>query len=198
MILESYEKKRALRARMLALRDSKPILELDQLSYQIAARLQRLQSVTEARVISTYLEIGSEVRTMEIARWALRNGKTVIVPVIDRADKRLIFSELRAPDKELRPGTHGIPEPGAEFLRPMPLEDADVVLVPGVAWDQRGFRVGYGGGYYDRSINALRTHVIKIGLGYEFQLIPNVPRSYYDRCVDVVLTERRVINTGCR
>jgi 5-formyltetrahydrofolate cyclo-ligase len=179
---------------MLALRNSKPASELDQLSSEITARLLELPTVKEARTISTYLDIGSEVRTRGFVEWALGNGKRIIVPVVERGSKRLIFSEFKAPD-ELERGAHGIPEPKREFRRPVALEQADVILIPGVAWDRRGFRIGYGAGYYDRSINALRTHVTSVGLAYEFQFVSSVPRSRYDRRVDRIVTERRIIDT---
>jgi 5-formyltetrahydrofolate cyclo-ligase len=179
---------------MLALRNSKPASELDQLSSEIAARLLELPTVKEARTISTYLDIGSEVRTRGFVEWALVNGRRIIVPVVDRANKRLIFSEFRAPE-ELERGAYGIPEPKREFRRPVALEQADVILVPGVAWDLRGFRIGYGAGYYDRSVNALRTHITTVGLAFEFQFVSNVPRSRYDRRVDRIVTETRVIDT---
>jgi 5-formyltetrahydrofolate cyclo-ligase len=182
---------------MLALRNSKPASELDQLSSEITARLLELPAVKEARTISTYLDIGSEVRTRGLVEWALGNGKRIIVPVVERASRRLIFSEFKAPD-ELERGAHGIPEPKREFRRPVALDQADVILVPGVAWDQKGFRIGYGAGYYDRSINALRTHVTTVGLAYEFQFIPSIPTSRYDRRVDRIVTERRIIDTTPR
>jgi len=179
---------------MLALRNSKLPSELDQLSSEITAKLVELPTVREARTISTYLDVGSEVRTRGVVEWALRNGKRIIVPVVERASKRLIFSEFKAPE-ELEKGAHGIPEPKREFRRPVALEQADVILVPGVAWDRRGFRIGYGAGYYDRSINALRTHVATVGLAYEFQFVSNVPRSRYDRRVDRIVTESKIIET---
>lgn len=183
-----------LRAQMLALRNSKSPSELEQLSSEITGRLVELSSVKEARTISTYLEIGSEVRTRGFVEWALGSGKRVIVPVVDRASKRLVFSELKAAS-ELERGSYGIPEPKREFRRPVALERSDVVLVPGVAWDQRGFRIGYGAGFYDRSMNSLRTHVMAIGLAYEFQFVSDIPRSRYDRRVDRIVTEKRVIDT---
>ena len=179
---------------MLALRNSKPASELDQLSSEIAARLLEVPTVKEARTISTYLDIGSEVRTCGFVEWALVNGKRIIVPVVDRANKRLIFSEFKAPE-ELERGAYGILEPKREFRRPVALEQADVILVPGVAWDLRGFRIGYGAGYYDRSVNALRIPVATVGLAYDFQFVSNVPRSRYDRRVDRIVTESRVIDT---
>ncbi len=180
---------------MLALRNSKPDSELDYLSSEINVNLLELTAVRNSRTISTYLHTGSEVRTKEIVEWALSNGKRIIVPITDRASKRLIFSELKSPAHELERGAYGILEPKPEFRRPVRLEEADVVLVPGVAWDRRGYRIGYGAGYYDRSINAMQTRVMKVGLAYEFQLVPSVPRSRYDRRVDKIATERRMIDT---
>jgi 5-formyltetrahydrofolate cyclo-ligase len=180
---------------MLALRNSKPASELDQLSSEITARLLELPAVNEAQTISSYLDIGSEVRTRGFVEWALGKGKRIIVPVVERASKRLIFSEFKAPE-ELERGAYGIPEPKREFRRPVALEQADVILVPGVAWDRKGFRIGYGAGYYDRSINALRKHVTTVGLAYEFQFVSNVPRSRYDRRVDRIVTESRIIATA--
>ncbi len=177
------------------MRDSKPASELDYMSSEINARLLKLPEVRNSSTISTYLHTGSEVRTKELVEWAIANGKRLVVPISDRANKLLIFSQVKSPERELERGSYGIPEPKEEFRRPVPLEAADLMLVPGVAWDKSGYRIGYGAGYYDRSINAMRTRVMKIGLAYEFQLVPKVPRSHYDGRVDKIATERRIINT---
>lgn len=181
---------------MLALRNSMLAAELDSLSTKIAQRLCGLPEVEEAKTISIYVHTGSEVRTMNILKWCLARGKRVIVPVTDRSNRRLIFSEVKNPEKELGPGTFGILEPKSEFLRPIPLEEAQVVLVPGVAWDRRGYRIGYGGGFYDRAINSLRRDPIKIGLSYEFQIVHRIPTTSYDRPVEKVATENRMLITN--
>ena len=178
---------------MLFLRNDKPATQLDYLSSRISQRLFNLQEFEDARTISIYLHIGSEVRTREILAWCIAQAKRVIIPVTNRMNRRLIFSELTAPEKELEIGNFGILEPKTEFLRPVPLEEAEVALVPGIAWDLRGYRIGYGGGYYDRSINSLHNHVLTVGLGYEFQIVREVPTTRYDRPVDKIVTERRVI-----
>lgn len=194
--LNPYEQKRLLRAQMLALRNSKPAYELDQMSSEINARLIELPEIRDSHTISTYLHTGSEVRTNNLVEWAISNGKRLIVPISDAENKLLTFSQLHSPETELEKGNYGIPEPKREFRRPIPLAEADAVLIPGVAWDESGYRIGYGAGYYDRSINALRSRILKIGLAYEFQLIPRVPRSRYDRGVDKIVTERRIIETA--
>lgn len=183
---------------MLALRNSKATAELDSLSSRIALRLYALPEIKGAKTISTYIHTGSEVQTMGIVKWSLAEGKRVIVPVTDKTNKRLTFSDLRAPESELVPGTFGIPEPKPEFLRPVSLEEAEVVLVPGVAWDQRGYRIGYGGGFYDRAINSLYRNPMKIGLSYEFQIVSRIPTTAYDRPVEKVVTENRIIVTRIR
>jgi 5-formyltetrahydrofolate cyclo-ligase len=179
---------------MLARRNSVQRAQLDYLSSKISQRLFRLRELEAAKTVSTYMNTGSEVRTGEILAWCLDQGKRVIIPVTDRANRRLIFSELTAPDRELEPGTFGILEPKPEFLRPVPLEKAQVVLVPGVAWNLQGYRIGYGGGYYDRTINSVRSRVLTIGLAYEFQIISEIPTTRYDRAVHKIVTERRLIN----
>jgi 5-formyltetrahydrofolate cyclo-ligase len=178
---------------MLAFRNSRPNAELDRLSAKITANLLGLQEVQSAHAISTYLHIGSEVRTNKIVEWALLKGKKVIVPISNRITKTLAFSEVRDPQTELEKGTFGILEPKPEFRRIVPLESVDIVLVPGLAWDRRGFRLGYGVGFYDRSINHLKSRVTMIGLAYEFQLLKGIPTTRYDRRVDRIVTELGVI-----
>lgn len=180
---------------MLFLRNNKPAMQLDYFSSQVSQRLFRVQEFENARTVSMYLHTGSEVRTGEILAWCIAREKRVIVPVTDRANRRLVFSELTVPEKELRVGALGILEPKPEFLRTVSLEEAQIALVPAIAWDLRGYRIGYGGGYYDRSINSLRNHVLTIGLAYEFQIVKEIPRTRYDRPVDKLVTERRVIAT---
>ena len=193
--LNLYERKRLLRRQILALRNSKPTEELDGLSSKIAGRLLELPEMKSSRTVSTYLDTGSEVRTKEIVKQLLSESKRVVVPITDKPGKRLVFSELKDPEKELEPGTFGILEPTSEFRRPVRLDEADAVLVPGIVWDLRGYRIGYGAGYYDRSINALRKPILKIGLSYEFQIVQRVPISRHDRRVDRIVTEFRVMNT---
>jgi 5-formyltetrahydrofolate cyclo-ligase len=180
---------------MLARRDRIPPTQLDYLSSKISQRLLQLRELENAKTISMYLNKGSEVRTKEILAWCIARGKRVIIPVTDRANRRLVFSELKAPERELQVGTFGILEPKPEFLRSVPLEEAQVVLVPGIAWDLQGYRIGYGGGYYDRTINSLRNYVFMIGLAYELQIINEIPTTRYDRPVHRIITEYRTIAT---
>lgn len=179
---------------MLALRDSVPSTQLDYLSSRISERLFELQELKSAKTVATYVSTGSEVRTGAILAWCIAQGKRVIIPVTNRKNRRLSFSQLIHPESELEKGTFGIPEPRPEFLRPIPLEQAEVALVPGIAWDSRGYRIGHGGGYYDRALNSLHSQLPTVGLTYEFQMIDHVPRNRFDRSVNKIVTESRIID----
>ena len=191
--MQHSEAKQQLRRRMLELRNGKPKRDLDELSIKIVHQLLDLNEMKQANTFCTYLSTGSEVRTYEIVQWALSSGKRVIVPIVDRTGRRLHFSEIKNPEVELEKGTFGILEPKREYRRLMPLEKADVILIPGIAWDLRGYRIGYGQGFYDRSIDALKRTIVKIGLAYEFQIVEKLPASRYDCRIDLLVTEHRII-----
>ncbi len=180
---------------MLQLRDSISTAELDLRSSAITVRLLSQPEIKNAKAVSIYLHTGSEVRTNEIIDWLLSHGKHILVPITDKSNGKLIFSELRDPKTELEPATFGILEPKPEFRRPVPLEQASLIIVPGIVWDILGYRIGYGGGYYDRSINSLHARVPLVGIAYEIQLLKRIPVGRYDRPVDKLVTEQRLIVT---
>ena len=177
---------------MLSMRNSHSPAELDRLSADISKKVIGLDCVEKARTISTYLSIGSEVRTDQIVDWAWSQGKRVIVPITFKTQRQLIFSEIRSRE-ELEIGAFSIPEPKPEYRRLVPIEEADVVLIPGVAWDSKGYRIGYGGGFYDRKLNSVRKPLTTIGLAFEFQILQDLPKTRYDRHVEMVVTELRII-----
>jgi len=166
------------------------------LSSEISAAVLSMPAIQNAAAVCTYMHVGSEVRTSGIINGLFEKGKRVLVPVTRKGSRHMIFSELLSLESSLTTGAMGIPEPKPEFLKPVPLESADVVLVPGVAWDPEGYRLGYGAGYYDRAINALQKRVPLVGLAYECQIVEGIPRSRFDRPVNLIVTEQRTIVTG--
>jgi 5-formyltetrahydrofolate cyclo-ligase len=105
-----------------------------------------------------------------------------------------MISEIKSLE-ELAPGTMGIPEPQKEFLRPVRWTDIEAVMVPALAYDLNGFRLGYGGGYYDRLLSGISPECTKIGAAFEQQIVSEVPREKHDIKVDLIITEDRVIYT---
>lgn len=162
------------------------------MSKEIQENLLSLEEFQRAKVIASYVSMPDEVQTQAIIRSALREGKRVLVPITQSRNRRLIFSKLLDYDDELTPGHFGILEPKTEFVRPTPLDDAEVVLVPVVAWDDRGFRIGYGKGYYDRALERL-PKALTVGLALEAQRVPKIPEDKYDIPLKKIVTEKRIL-----
>jgi 5-formyltetrahydrofolate cyclo-ligase len=120
-------------------------------------------------------------------------GAQVVLPVMVGADLPLVFREWRAGD-ELLPGAFGVREPAddARVLTP------DIVVAPLLAFDVAGNRLGYGGGYYDRTLRDLRagSAIIAVGVGYDEQEISSVPGHTGDEILDMIITDRRTLRVG--
>jgi 5-formyltetrahydrofolate cyclo-ligase len=194
--LSIREKKSEARQKALTLRRSLPSVELARLSSQIEARLYTLAEYSHAGTVATYVEKSDEVQTGSIIRHSIEAWKRVLVPKTDPVGRRLIFSELRDPDRDLEPGQMGILEPDADSLRPVDLTEADLVLVPVVAWDERGYRLGYGRGYFDRALAGVKCDVMTAGLALELQRSDELPIEDHDVPLKMIITEKRVIPTG--
>lgn len=180
--------KRALRARMLDARDALPADDVARRSEQIAARLLALPEVQRAGTIFCYLSFGNEVATHPLLRYWLADGRRVLVPVFDLERRCYRPGVLRDVDCDLATGRFGILEP--KTFAP-PDGHADVAVVPGLAFDAAGHRLGFGKGYYDAMLRAFGG--VKIGLAFDCQMVPAVPAAGHDVTMDFIVTETRVI-----
>jgi 5-formyltetrahydrofolate cyclo-ligase len=188
--------KQKLREEILILRRQMPPTLQREYSRLIQKKLLELEAFARSVNVMAYVAFRNEVETMPIIWRCLSEGKKVVVPVSVPKTRELLLSELKDPERELIPGTFDVPEPAPEYIRPFPAEDLDLILVPGVAFDEKGFRLGYGAGYYDRFFERLPRRVPSIGLAFEIQIIDRVPADPTDQPVDFVLTEKRLID--CR
>jgi 5-formyltetrahydrofolate cyclo-ligase len=183
--------KRALRREVLALRDAIPPREREALSAAIVELLLSLPEVAAAAAIMAFWSFGSEVETAPLIERLHADGRTVALPRVEGAD---VVSVAHRPGDEVRPTSFGGREPTGG--RELDVGELDLVVVPGVAFDHLGGRVGYGGGYYDRLLPRLRPGVPSIGVAFSVQLVPEVPTGRMDRRIDAVVTELEVIR--CR
>jgi len=186
------ERKRRLRLLALRRRRSIPKEELAALSARVEANLVSTPEYRDASLVISYCAKDDEVQTRHIIETALAGGKRVAVIATDPASKTLSFSEIDSFESDLAPGTFGILEPKPGRGRPVSISEAGLILVPLVAWDEEGRRLGYGAGYFDRAL-ARAGSVPKVGLALESQRLAEVPSSRHDVPLDVVVTERRVV-----
>ena len=122
---------------------------------------------------------------------AFQSGKRVALPRVrtDEAARRLDFYEVASLEKCLTQGVFGILEPDPAKTRLIEPANIDCILVPGVAFDNAGRRLGRGKGYYDRFLGGAARNAAKIGLAFSFQLIERVPAEAHDQRVDEVITD---------
>ena len=179
--------KDGLRLRFRAARDAVGPRARKEAAAAIARRLEGIDRYVEARRLVFYASFGSEVETGPLMEAAQAAGRVVALPRME--GKTLVLHE-HGPGDPLEPNAFGIPEPPPSAPT-VALDAADVVLVPGLAFDRRGHRLGYGGGYYDR---LLRTspHAYRIGLAYGFQLVERLPAMHHDEPLDAIVTESDV------
>ncbi len=165
-------------------------------SRRIADRVLALPEIARAQTIMAYLARAEEVATADLLGELAARGKRLAVPVTRPAEERIIPILLPADESELVRGAMGILEPAPENSRPVAAGEIDLVLVPGVAFDVSGSRIGYGKGYYDRFFQAQPMTAGRIGLAFEVQIIPAFQREAYDWPVEQIVTEDRIID--CR
>lgn len=191
-----------LRKVILARKDLLTKEEQAKKSEAIHRRLLSLPAWEEATLVMIYVSFGSEVSTDYLIKKALAQGKRVAVPYCYREERKLTASIIYDYPGDLIPRTWGILEPRPESLRPIDPSYIDLCLVPGVAFDIFGNRLGYGAGYYDRFLPGLRAGTPKIALAFEIQIVDTVFPTPRDVPVDLIITEARIIRpdtkTSCK
>lgn len=188
---ERRRRKNELRVLAEAARRQQP--DKDALSRIICQRFASLPEYLRADTVLLYVHVRSEVRTCEFLPQAMAEGKRVLVPWCQGDELELFHLEDLA---ELGPGAFGLLEPRPE-LRTQPgkqrdIAEVDLVMVPGVAFDRRGGRLGHGKGYYDRLLCRARADTLRVGVCYESQLVPEVPMGPRDVPMHRVITESAI------
>jgi 5-formyltetrahydrofolate cyclo-ligase len=186
------DKKKTIREQAHANRNA--LTDKDELSVEICARFAALPEYVKARSVMYYIDVRSEVRTRHALPAALAQGKKIVVPWCnDQGELELFHLESM---EELAIGMYKILEP-KEALRALPAKqvaatELDLIMVPGVAFDRSGARMGHGKGYYDKLLQHARPDTPLIALAFECQLFPEIPTAPHDIFMDLIITERAI------
>jgi len=159
-------------------------------SKEIKERLFNLKEYRIARTVLFYVSYDGEVFTHDIIKEAL-DDKRVVVPISNKEDCSLSLSELKNWG-DLEISSYGILEPKKDCIREASVDEIDLIVVPGVGFDEQGCRIGHGNGYYDGLLRN-STNAIHIGLAFENQIVKEVPIESHDIPVDKIVTEERII-----
>lgn len=184
--------KQALRDKILRKRDALPPEIKAEKDKSIQQKLFVLPEFREATTVVLYASFRSEVDTLKILEDALSGGKRIVLPRVDKERRRLVLYETEGLN-ELFPGFLGIPEPQVTGGRERGLDSADLVVLPGAAFDLRGNRLGYGAGYYDILLSEHTGKMPLVALAYEEQIVHDIPAEKHDIKTDLIITDRRII-----
>lgn len=185
------ERKNELRSKMLEQRESIPSQQFYSVSNVMINRLIRQPEFADAETVHCYVSMNDrrEVNTHELLKQMLRQKKKVVVPITNFDDGTLTHIRL-SEFEDLSPNKWDVLEP--ESGKEVSVGDLDLVIVPMVAGDEQGNRIGYGKGFYDRFL--VEVDCPKMGLVFEKNIIPQLPTEDFDIPLDSIVTEKRVIN----
>ena len=180
--------KNELRDKMKRFRREMPPLVKQKKDMAIRRGVQSLKQYQACQTLLTFVSTDIEVDTRGLIGQALRDGKRVAVPYCVDGTRQMDFYYIQSM-KDLAPRTFGVLEPLVERCQKWSDDQNSICLVPGLAFDRHGFRLGYGKGYYDRFLSGYTG--FKIGIVYEGCLCQRLPHGYYDLPVDLLITEKR-------
>ena len=167
--------------------------ELAEKYKKIEEQLFSFANFLESRIVLFYIEKPGEVKGRDIVDRSYDYNKIVVLPAFDPATHTMRLLKVDDPGKDLKKGPRGVLEPDPKKCNAVPIECIDIAIIPGIAYDEKGGRIGSGEGYYDRLIPELAVTTRKVALSLEDQIVPLVPMESHDRYVDIVISEKRVI-----
>jgi len=186
--------KERIRKQMIEKRKNLSISEVLEKSNLIKKRLFNINNFKKAQNILFYVSYNNEVYTHDMIKECLSGKKKVIVPITNKKHRKLILSELNKWE-DLKLGAYNILEPRKEYIKEIPPDQVDLAIVPGIAFDLSGNRIGHGMGYYDRLLKELyKYNISAVGLAFEFQIINRIPSELHDVKVKKIVTEKQIIS----
>lgn len=183
--------KKNLRKEMLIKRDNLPKDKKKVFDEEIKEKLKKMSFFKNAENIFIYVGFGSEIDTADFIEDFLKMGKRIFIPRTNIEEKTMEAVEIKSLDNLIE-DKYGILEP-AKDIKAAKKIDLDLIILPGVAFDSKGGRVGYGGGYYDKYLQDLDINIPKAALCYDFQLVDRVPCEEHDIKADCIVTEEKIV-----
>ena len=189
------ESRHDLRKRILGARDRLSDNDRHEKSVSVMNNFLGLPELQQWTTLFMYVNFRSEVETVELIMGLLRQqGMRVAVPLVDASAVSMIPLLIEDPEKDLAPGYYNIPEPDPRKSLRLKAIEIDAAIIPGSVFDIHGGRLGYGGGYYDRFLVNDAPQARRIGFAFELQLVDKVPLEPHDQPLDILITEKRIVN----
>ena len=159
----------------------------------IENRLFDFANFLEASITLLYMNSPYEVSSGNILKRTYDYNKIVVLPAFNPEDFSMSLMKVDDPNSDLLPGLRGVPEPDPKRCKAVPIDCIDIAIIPGIAFDEKGGRIGSGQGYYDRLIPNLPITTRKVALALEEQIVTQIPMESHDKHVDIIITDKRII-----
>ena len=185
--------KKDFRKKVIEYRNNKDTDFISTNSQKITEKLLSMNCIKDANTIMLYLDFNNEVSTYSLIKKLLNLGKIVSSPITLKEERKLIPSQITDLKNGIQYGAYNIREPKPECSPAINIKDLDVIIVPAVAYDKNCYRLGYGGGFYDRFLENLRKDAVTIGIAFDLQIFDEVPKEAHDAQLDYIVTESRIL-----
>ena len=159
----------------------------------IEKRLFEFANFLESKVAMLYVNKNNEVATKDILFRSYAYSKIVVLPAYSNDTFEMTLMKVDTLEKDLIAGPRGIYQPDPDRCKVVPIDRIDIAIIPAIALDEKGGRIGSGQGYYDRLIPNLAITTRKVALALEEQIIQQVPIESHDKHVDIIITDQRII-----
>lgn len=167
--------------------------ELSEKLKKIEEQLFDFANFMEARTALLYMKRSFEVDTTNIIQGCFKRKKNVVLPAFDIAKHKMKLMKVENLESNVKVGPLGMPEPDPEQCKPVPIDHIDIAVIPGLAFDEKGGRIGFGEGHYNRLIAKLPTTTRKIAVAFEEQIVGQIPMDSRNKHVDIIVTDQRII-----
>lgn len=184
------ESKNELRKKAIQERSSISAANIELMSEKIGSLLRKHNVYKQAKIILFYASFNNEVSTDKMIENTISDKKIVGLPVVNEEKKTMSVKQANCLE-DLKVKCLGVRQPAWE-LPDIDPEKLDLVIIPGCCFDKQGYRLGYGGGYYDRFLSTLDKKAVRVGLAFESQVFDCLPIEYHDQKLDVLITEKNV------
>lgn len=185
--------KKEFRKKVISLRSQQDQDFINKNSKIITDKLLNLECVKNSHTIMLYLDFNNEVSTDNLIDNLISQGKIVASPITLKDERKLIPSQITDLKSGIQFGAYNIREPKPECSSEIDINQIDLVIVPAVAYDLNCYRLGYGGGFYDRFLENLREDAITVGIAFDLQIFESVPKEPHDAQLDYIITESRIL-----
>lgn len=194
--MQYMESKEYLREKYLTARSEISQSKINKWSQKIKNNFLKLPQLTNVKKIMAYASMRNEIKTFPLMKELLIQNYLLYLPYTIKEINDLGVSKIKNLNSELEKGVYGVQEPISKIRGNEIPSDIDLIIIPGACFSLSGYRIGYGGGYYDRFLSKHAENALKVGFCYEQFILNSIPAEEHDIPVDIIITENEIIKVN--